>query len=485
MAVVSYDVIIVGAGVVGCLIARELSRYRLRVLLLDKASDVGEGTTKANTAIVHAGYDAAPGSLKARLNVAGQRMFDDLHAELDIDFERCGTYVVGLEKGDRGTLHWLRERGVQNGVGGLDLIDGAEMLRREPSINSQTVGALHASEGGIVDPFDLCIGAAENAVMNGVELQLDTKALRLVREGDTIQGVETSAGVLRSQWTIIAAGLWSDELLHSAGLDGFEIRPRKGEYFVLDHQASEEVHHVLFPCPTPISKGILVTRTIHGNVMLGPNAQSVEDRGDTATTAAGLDEVMTGALRLVPSLDSRQVIRTFAGLRASSNRQDFTIEIAAGVRGLVAVGGIDSPGLSASPAIARYAVDQLAEAGLALQERSDYNPLRRRLPRFAELGRAERAALIARDPRYGHIICRCETVTEGEIVAACHQPVPARTYDGLKRRVRVGTGRCQGAFDTPLVIKIMARELGLSPMQITKSGGASRFLYRGTKDVCP
>jgi len=478
-----YDIIIIGAGVVGSLIARTLARYRLRILLIDKASDVGEGTTKANTGIVHGGYDAEPGTLKASLNVAGNAMFDQICAELDVEFERCGTYVVGTNDGDRDTLQALYQRGLLNRVGGMRLISAEEMRRREPAVTDETVGALYAATGGIVDPFGLAIGAAENAVMNGVDLLLDTKATDFVLEDGAVKGVITNKGTLRSRWVVISAGLWADDLMHKAGLDGFRIRPRKGEYFVLDRVATEQVHNVLFPCPTAISKGILVTRTIHGNVMLGPNSNDIDDKEDLSTTAPGLDEVMAGARKLVPSLDSRHVIRTFAGLRASGSTGDFVIEIPKSVSGLVVLAGIESPGLAASPAIAERVVDLLGEAGLQLVERPEFNPVRKGIPRFSHLSREEQEALIAQDPRYGQIICRCESVTEGEIVAACHAPIPARTYDAIKRRTRVGTGRCQGAFDTPLVIAIMARELGIPPSQITKQGGRSRFLLRKTKEV--
>ncbi|MBN1399707.1 MAG: NAD(P)/FAD-dependent oxidoreductase [Anaerolineae bacterium] len=478
-----YDIILIGAGVVGSLIARALSRYALRVLWLEKAADVGDGTTKANTAIVHAGYDAQPGSLKAQLNRAGNAMFDEVCADLDVEFDRCGTYVVGLEPEDAHILAELYARGLENGITGLEIIDDDEMRRREPCVAPETIGALYAPTGGIVDPFGLCIGAAENAVMNGVELRLETEALGFVREGASVVGVVTNRGTYHARWTIIAAGLWADDLMRKASLDSFHLTPRKGEYFVLDRIAAETVHSVLFPCPTPISKGILVTRTIHGNVMLGPNAQHVSSRTDVATTAEGLNEVMTGALRLVPSLDSRQIIRTFAGLRASGGDGDFVISMPPEARGLLVLAGIDSPGLTASPAIAEHVVEMLHEAGLALHPKADYDPQRRAIPRFSQLTRAEQEALIRQDSRYGRVVCRCETVTEGEIVAACHAPVPARTYDALKRRTRVGTGRCQGAFDLPLVIGIMARELGLTPLEITKGGEGSAFLRRTTKDV--
>ncbi len=478
-----YDVIIVGAGVVGSLIARALSRYQLRILLLDQASDVGEGTTKANTAIVHAGYDAKPGTLKAELNLAGNAMFEQVCGELDVDFERCGSYVVAVSEEDRATLADLYERGRANAVPDLQILDAAEMRRREPMITDRVVGALYAPTGGIVDPFNLCIAAAESAVLNGVELLLNTRVTGLVRQGVRITGVRTTGGEILSSWVINAAGLGADALMRHAGLDSLTITPRKGEYFVLDRVAAQVVRNVLFPCPTPVSKGIMVTRTIHGNVMLGPNAVDVLDKDDVATTAPGLNEVMAGALRLIPSLDTRMVIRAFAGLRAAGNTGDFVIQAPAETPGFVVLAGIESPGLTASPAIAERVVEMLREGGLALLERPNYRPVRNRVPRFSMLSREEQDALIAADPRYGHVICRCETVTEGEIVAACHAPIPARSYDALKRRTRIGAGRCQGAFDTPLVLRIMARELELAPLELTKRGGASHMLLRETKDV--
>ena len=275
-----YDVIVIGAGVTGSLVARAFSRYQLDVLLLDKESDVGEGTTKANTAIVHAGYDAKPGTLKADLNAAGNSMFDTLCAELDVEFDRCGTFVVGIQEEDRPTLEDLHRRGVENGVPGLSLLTADELLRLEPSLTPQTVGALHATTGGIVDPFGLCIAAAESAVLNGVQIMLETKVTGFVRDGMRVVGVTTNRGQFRSRWVVIAAGVWADDLMYKAGLDGFSIRPRRGQYFVLDKAAAEHVHGVLFPCPTPVSKGILVTRTIHGNVMIGPNAEEIDDKED-------------------------------------------------------------------------------------------------------------------------------------------------------------------------------------------------------------
>jgi len=475
-----HDVIVIGAGAVGSLISRALSRYQLDILLVDKASDACEGTTKANTAIVHAGYDAKPGTLKAQLNAAGNDLYDQVCGELDVEFDRCGTYVVGVSESDLRTLGDLYERGRQNGVRGLSLLSGDAMREREPSVTPAVTGALFAGTGGLVDPFQLCIGAAESAVLNGARVALNTRVEGFARFGGVTE-VQTSRGALYARWVVIAAGLWADDLMACAGLDGFSIMPRKGEYFLLDKMAGDDVHTVLFPCPTPVSKGILVSRTIHGNVILGPNANDVDDKNDLETTSEGLNDVMSGAKKLVPTLDARMVIRTFAGLRATGSTGDFLIDISKSWPQMVVLAGIESPGLTASPAIAEHVVAMMREAGLRTVERPDWNPIRRGIPRFAQLSTVQREALIAKDSRFGRVICRCETVTEGEVVAALHAPIPARTYDGIKRRTRLGSGRCQGAFDTPRVLEIMAREMGAKETELTKRGGASRFVLRPTK----
>lgn len=477
----SYDVIIIGGGVVGCLIARTLSRYRLRVLLLERESDVCSGTSKANSAIVHAGYDAKPGSLKAKLNVAGNRMYDQVCAELGVLFQRCGTYVVALTDEDLLTLDELYQRGVQNGVLGMRIISGEEMMRAEPLVNPEVRAALYAASGGIVDPFMMTIAAAENAVTNGVHVRLETEVTDLLKRDGRICGVRTPRGDWASRFVVNAAGVHADTIMALAGLYGFHIRPRRGEYYVLDREKSA-VRTVLFPCPTKVSKGIVVTPTAHGNTLLGPNAVDVGEKDDSSVTPAGLEEVFSGAQRLVPTLDRRDVIAVFAGLRAAGSSGDFCIEAPREAPGLINVAGIESPGLTAAPAIAEFVLDLLRECGLQLVAKPDYNPVRHSPPCFSELSREEQAALIARDPRYGRIVCRCETVTEGEIVAAIHAPLPARTYDALKRRTRLGAGRCQGGFDTPRVLEILARELGIPYTSVTKRGPGSEFVVRETKE---
>ena len=486
-----FDVIIIGAGVVGSLVARFLSRYRLRILLIEKESDVGAGTTAANSAIVHAGYDPVPGSLKAVLNVAASRMWDGLAAELNFSFDRRGDYVVAIGEHEIPHLHGLLERGTRSGVPGMTIISGAEMRRREPRINPAVSAALFAATGGICDPFGVTVAAAENAVTNGVVLMLDTAFEDFVIENGRIVAVETSRGTFGCRWAVNAAGLFSDEVMHRAGVrPEFTITPRRGEYFVLD-KAEVAVDTVLFPVPTSVSKGIVVAATTHGNVVIGPTAHELDDKGDTSVTRTGLDEVWRGTAKLVPGLDRRHVIAVFAGLRAAGNARcetpgvdydhDFVVEIPDTVEGFVNLGGIESPGLTSAPAIAERVVEMLVDAGEQLVERRDWNPIRPARPRFRDLSREEQADLAQMDPRYGRIVCRCETVMEGEIIAEIHAPIPACTYDAIKRRTWLGTGRCQGSFDTPRVVSILAQELGLSPLQVTKKGAGSELLARPTK----
>ncbi|MCL0049276.1 NAD(P)/FAD-dependent oxidoreductase [Dehalococcoidia bacterium] len=474
-----YDFIIIGAGVVGCLIARALSRYRLEILLLEKASDVGTGASKANTAIVHAGYDPKPGTNKAKFNVAGNAMWDQLAGELNFPFERRGDYVVAIGPEELPTLDELWEWGKKNGVSGMEMLSADEVRRREPNINPQVSGALWASTGGICDPFAVVVAAAENAVMNGVKLMLETEALDFVKEGRRIVGVVTNRGTFSCQWVVNCAGLYSDVIMRQAGLEtDFKITPRKGEYYVFD-RAKFSINNVLFPVPTPISKGILVTTTVHGNTIAGPTAHNIEDKEDTSVTTEGLEEIFAGAKKLVPNLDKGDVIAVFAGLRPAGSTGDFVMEVPREVEGFVNLAGIESPGLTSAPAIARWVVEALREHGLKLEERPDWDPIR--LPRPRYLSPEEQALLIRNNPAYGRIVCRCETVTEGEIVAEVHAPIPARTYDAIKRRTWLGTGRCQGGFDTPRVIEILARELGIPPTAVTKKGPGSELLTRPTK----
>lgn len=490
-----YDVIIVGAGIVGSMIARYLSKYKLKILLIDKEVDVGMGTSSANSAAIHAGYDAVPGTNKAITNVLGSKMWPQVSKELGIPYLQSGDYVVAVNEEEMETLKELLERGIQNGVEGLEIIDGEEMHRREPLIRPDVVGALWAATGAMGDPFTATVATAENAAMNGVEVLLETTFEDFLQNGDRVTGIRTNRGDFESRWVVNAAGLYADDVMHKAGVrPEFTIRPRRGEYLIMDKadfQLTREA--IIFPTPTSKGKGILVTSTLHGNIIVGPNANFVEEKTNKELTSEGIQEIWSGGLKLIPSLNRRSIIAQFAGLRATGNaptpnpeihyNQDFIIEMPDKVKGLVNLGGIESPGFSAAPAIAIKVIELLQSAGEKLEEKPDWNPVRPARPVFRHLSKEEQARLVEQEPAYGRIVCRCETVTEGEILAEIHAPIPATTYDAIKRRTWLGTGRCQGGFDMPRVVSILSQELGIPPEEVTKKGAGSPFLFRRTKDV--
>ena len=487
------DYLIIGGGVVGTMIARWLSKYEGQVLLIEKEPDIGMGCSSANTAIIHAGYDPLPGSLKALMNTRGNPMWDQLAAELNFAFERPGDYVVAIGQEELPALDVLYEQGRKNGIPGMKIISGAEMRAREKNISPDVSGALWASTGGICDPFQVTVAAGESAVLNGVTVLMDTEFQDFIMEGNRVVGVKTNRGDYYARWVINSAGMYSDMVMHKAGVrPEFQIRARRGEYFVFD-RAEIEVDNVLFPVPTDKGKGILVTTTVHGNTIVGPNANVIEDKEDSSTTKPGLDEIWEGALKLIPSLQLKYAIATFAGLRPMGNgpsrdpalgyKNDYIIEIPNEVQGLVNLGGIESPGLTAAPAVADEVVELLKDAGEKMVPKKDWNPIRPARPRFRDMSHKERALLCEMDPRFGQLVCRCENVTEGEIIAEIHAPIPATTYDAIKRRTWLGTGRCQGGFDMPRVVAILSRELGISPFEVTKRGAGSEFLYRRTKDT--
>ncbi|MEA4812390.1 MAG: NAD(P)/FAD-dependent oxidoreductase [Anaerolineaceae bacterium] len=487
------DYLIIGGGVVGSFIARELSRYSDKVLLIEKEADIGMGATCANSAIVHPGYDPLPGSLKARMNVLGNAMFDQLAAELHFAFERVGDFVVAIGEEELPALQALYEQGIQNGVPGMKLIGPEEMKRHEPLLNPEVSGALWASSGGVCDPFQICIAAAESAVLNGAQVLLNTAFEDFIFEGKRIVGVHTNRGDFFARWVINAAGIYADTVMHKASVrPEFEIKARKGEYFVFD-RADIATNTILFPVPSEKGKGILVTTTVHGNTICGPNANIIPDKEDSSSTQEGNEEIWNGAKKLIPSLNLRSVIASFVGLRPYGNgpcktpgvayNHDYIIEIPDNVQGFVNLGGIESPGLTSAPAIALEVVAMLKDRGEKIEARSAWNPIRPGRPRFRAMSHAERQMLAAKDPRFGRVICRCENITEGEIINEIHAPIPALTYDAIKRRTWLGTGRCQGGFDMTRVVEILSREVPLSPFEVTKRGPESPFLYRKTKEL--
>ncbi len=476
-----HDIIIIGAGVSGCAIARELSRRRADILVLEKAEDVCCGTSKANSAIVHAGFDAAAGSLMARLNVEGNRRMPALAKELDFAYRQNGSLVLCLAEADRPALQRLYENGLANGVEGLRLLDQAELRRREPNVAPQAVAALWAPTGGIVCPFGLTFALAENAARNGVAFCFDTGVQRVApRLGGGWQ-VHTDRGVYETRAVVNAAGVYADVFHNQVSDQKLHITPRRGEYLLLDRSCGGHVRHTVFQLPGQYGKGVLVTPTVHGNLLIGPTADDLppEQKDRTATTAAGLAAVREKAARSVQNIPWGQVITGFAGLRAHEQGHEFVLGMPA--PGFFDCAGIESPGLSASPAIGALVAHQVTEY-LELPPDPDFVPTRTGILDPRTLPPAEHAVLIARQPAYGAIVCRCETVTEGEILDAIRRTPGARSLDGVKRRTRAGMGRCQGGFCSPRVLALLARELGLPPQAVTKSGGASALLTGRTKD---
>ncbi len=473
-----YDVVIIGAGVTGCAVARELSKRKGSFLVLEKNSDVCEGTSKANSAIIHAGFDAEPGTLKAKMNVRGNQLMDRISRELDVPFKRVGAFVVCLHEGDMPHLQELYERGLKNGVSGLKLVSGQEARSLEPNLSEQVCGALLAETSGIVCPFELTLGMAESAAKNGVEFRFDAEVTGLER-AENGWVIHASTGDVQAGAVVNAAGVYSDKLHNLVCEKKLSITARKGEYMLLDKTAGKHVARTIFQLPGKYGKGVLVSPTIHGNLLVGPTAADTEDREDVATTAAGLNEVREKSALAVKDVPLRQVITSFTGLRAHEKDDDFVLGESA--PGFFDAAGIESPGLSSAPAIGEY-LSKLLEEKLGLQENKAFDPIRKGVPKIAALPAEERAEKIRENPAYGAIVCRCEQISEGEILDAIHGILGAKTLDGVKRRTRAGMGRCQSGFCSPRVMELLSRELSLDLKDIRKNGKASAIVWEQTRN---
>lgn len=474
MKEMNYDVVVIGGGVTGCAIARELSRYDLNTCVIEREEDVCSGTSKANSAIVHAGYDAVPGSLKARFNVEGNRMMGELAKELDFDFKRNGSLVLCFAEEDKPALQELYEKGKKNGVPDISIISGDEARAMEPNVTDIVVAALNAPTGGIVCPFGLTIALAENACDNGVEFRFNTE-VKNIKKADGGYELETGSGVVTARYVVNAAGVYADVFHNMVSDDKIHITARKGDYCLLDKEAGTHVSHTIFQLPGKLGKGVLVSPTVHGNLLTGPTATDIEDKEATATTAEELAMVTEKSALGVKDIPFRQVITSFSGLRAHEDSDEFIIGEANGAEGFFDAAGIESPGLSSAPAIGVYVAGLVAEkAGAA--KKDGWNGTRKGIVRPETLDQEARAALIKENPAYGTIICRCEGVSEGEIVDAINRTLGATSLDGIKRRVRQGMGRCQAGFCTPRTMEILARELGIPMEQICKNAPGSEML---------
>lgn len=474
-----YDVAIIGAGVTGCAVARELSRYNLDVCVLEGENDVATGASRANSAIVHAGYDCEPDTMMAKLNVIGSNKMETLCSELDVPYKRIGSFVLAFDDNDIKILEKLLDNAKKNGVHGVEIITGDETRKIQPNINKDVVASLYAKTAAITCPYELNIALAENAVVNGVEVRTDFRVDKIEKVTDYFN-VSARDKSIKAKYVVNAAGLYADEMSKLIGAEKFTIQPRKGEYMLLDRRESSGMNTILFQTPSELGKGVLVSPTVDGNVFAGPTALDIDDKRDTSTTPEGLDYLKKLSVRSVPSLNLRNVITQFSGIRAvMKEKHDFLVGESNIIKGFVQAAGICSPGLSASPAMGAEVVSHLENAGLELEENREFNPIRKKAKRFREMTKEEREEAIAGNKLYGRVICRCESVTEAEVVDAIHAPIPAKTIDAIKKRTRAGMGRCQGGFCLPRVMEILSRELGLSIGEILKSSKGSNIIVSG------
>ena len=473
------DVIVIGAGVMGAAVSRELSKYKLNIMVLDKENDVSNGTSKANSAIVHAGYDAKEGTLMAKYNVLGAGMYEALCKEIDAPYKNVGSYVLAFSEEERQHIEKLYQRGLVNGVPKMELLDKDEVLRREPNVNKNVVGALYAGSAGIVGPWEFTIKLLENAALNGTEVLVDAEVSNIEKLQDGYKVILKDGRSFETKVVINAAGVYADKINDMVSKNHFEIHPRIGEYYVLDKVQGKLTNSVLFQCPTIMGKGILVTKTVHGNIMVGPTAEDVESRDYVGTTAHGLDDIRRQAEKTISGINYRDSIRNFTGIRAESSTGDFIIGEVSDAPNFFNIAGTKSPGLSSAPAIGVDVAKMVVEK-LGAVKKEEFKQNRPQI-HFIELSPEEKAEVIKKDPRYGRIICRCESITEGEIVDVIHRMVGARTVDGVKKRCRPGTGRCQGGFCGPRVQEILARELGKELNEIVLDKKGAYILTTETK----
>ena len=473
------DVIVIGAGVMGAAVSRELSKYKLNIMVLDKENDVSNGTSKANSAIVHAGYDAKEGTLMAKYNVLGAGMYESLCKEIGAPYKNVGSYVLAFSEEERKHIEKLYQRGLTNGVPQMEILEKDEILRREPNINKNVVAALYAGSAGIVGPWEFTIKLLENAALNGTEVLVDAEVSNIEKLQDGYKVILKDGRTFETKVVINAAGVYADKINDMVSKNHFDIHPRIGEYYVLDKVQGKLTNSVLFQCPTIMGKGILVTKTVHGNIMVGPTAEDVESRDYVGTTAHGLDDIRRQAEKTISGINYRDSIRNFTGIRAESSTGDFIIGEVSDAPNFFNIAGTKSPGLSSAPAIGVDVAKMVVEK-LGAVKKEEFKQNRPQI-HFIELSPEEKAEVIKKDPRYGRIICRCESITEGEIVDVIHRMVGARTVDGVKKRCRPGTGRCQGGFCGPRVQEILARELGKELNEIVLDKKGAYILTTETK----
>lgn len=476
-----YDVCIIGAGIIGCAAARELAKYKLKICLLEKNEDVSTETTKANSGIVHGGYAEKHGSIKSQFCFRGNQLYQQLDNELHFGFAPIGSLVIGFNEQDAAVIQELYQNGKKNGVTSLSIVSGEFVRQKEPNLPPTVTCALYCPTAGVTSPYEFAIALAENAITNGVELKLNTEVRAIHNLQSHFEITTNHDEKLTSKIVINAAGLYADEVAQMVGINEFTITPRQGQYLLLDKDQGTLVNSVVFQTPTPISKGILVTRTYHGNLLIGPDAENILAKDYLDTTSKNVSVIIDTARKTLPTFDLRKVITAFAGNRAVPSTGDFIIGESV-VKGFINVAGIESPGLTAAPAIALRVVELVGQTNrIAMHLKPDFNPQRRPYHAVATMAENELNALIQQDPLYGKIVCRCETVSEGEIRDALRRPITINSIDAIKRRTRAGMGRCQSGFCTPRILEIICDELNLPREIITKKGGQSLLVMGRTK----
>lgn len=482
------DILIIGGGVTGASIAHQLAKYNLDVTLVEKASDVCMGTSKANSAMIHSGFNIDGNTLKGKLALESNRYIKELLNDLNVSFIKpIGSITVGFDDSDLEKMKKTLENGVKNGIKGMKILDQKELHEMEPNLNPEAKYGLYDPETGIINPFEFTVALAENAAINGAKVLLDTEVLDIIVEDKTVKGVETNKGKIYAKVIINAAGLFADKIASMVEEIDFEIKPRKGQYFLYDKKWRNILNHTIYSSPTKVSKGLIVVPTVDGNILAGSNAETIDDKTNLSTTMEGLDGIYKNAIsRLFPSLPRMgDVITAFTGLRAASTNEDFIIEHAKTVKGFINVAGIQSPGLTSAPAIANMVEGLVKELDFDLDFsiKKDYIKGRKAPVMMSDLSYEEKNALIEKNPDYGEIICRCESISKGEIIDAIHRPIPARNIDAIKRRVRAGMGRCQGGFCGPKVLSIISKELNISPLEVTQKGNNSFVLASKNKEL--
>ena len=467
------DVVVIGAGAVGCAIARELSKYEVNVTVVDKNEDVGGDASKSNSAIIHTGYDAAPGSLESQLVVAANPMYDEIVKDLDVPFERIGAILPAITEEQFNQLPAIKEKAFKNHVYDVEYKSGKELLEMEPNLNPEVKGGLYIPRESIIDPFIFVQAMAENAVANGVQFLLNAKVTDIKTENGKIKSVVTEKGEIETKYVINSAGLYCDEIAEMVGKADYKVVARKGQFYILDKNTSCQVEHIVLPIPTKITKGKLMCPTIHGNMLVGPTAEDQDSKLDKSTSTEGLDSIAKDVRNLIPNVNLRDTITQYSGLRPNRNPEGLNFNMYDDLEGYINLSGVRSTGLTLSVSMGKYVVQQMLMNGANFVLKDNFIKERKGIIKFSEQSREVQDELIRENPLYGNVVCRCETITEAEIMQAIHRPLGAKSVDGVKRRVRAGMGRCQGGFCGPKVIEILSRELGIAPEEINKHNPGS------------